>query len=85
MRSLDDMKFNIFSSIFLSDKKFSSELWHPYHGHALGEQKPSRDQSEPKLKHHEYRSSTGVPFPPAAGNFRTSDFFVVFHLNNYRA
>lgn len=51
---------------WLTDKKFDGEDWHPHHqwkntGKTLARSGP------PQLRHHEYQSSKGVPFPPATG------------------
>jgi len=49
------------------DKKFQDGEWHPHHQWNSTGDKAART-GQPQLRHHEYQSSKGIPFPPATGN-----------------
>lgn len=64
------------------DKKFQDGEWHPHHqwDHPANTATVS---GPPQLKHHEYQSSKGVPFPAATGIMNYS-FYNYLHLASLR-
>lgn len=67
----------LFSSFITSvlDKKLQNGEWHPHH--QWNSTRETAARSGPlQLKHHEYQTTKGVPFPAATGNAYNAIFFL---------
>ena len=66
------IEYYLVIAIYFTDKKFQDGEWHPHH-QWKNTSKALVRSGPPLLKHHEYQTSKGVPFPSATGNLGWKD------------